>query len=180
MLHVIVNPEISETLWSKLLPTIISGVLLVSLFIVGRLIENRIKRKELKQNWYLKVIIEPNISRIDRFIEKSHTSLLNSIRELEIARTLPHVQYIETKSTEIGKFQKIKRNFEFGFLLIVGNNYPNLDEALTDMILELEDQITVILDNENTIEDDFGEIEKSTNNYKSELINLLYSQLAFK
>ncbi len=57
-----------DYLISKLLPTIISAFVLVSLFLIGHYINSRIRSKDRKQNWYLNVLVLPNIDKVNIFL----------------------------------------------------------------------------------------------------------------
>ena len=47
-----------------ILPSLISSTVLISLFLIGRLLDSIVERKRNSQEWYMKMVLEPNISSI--------------------------------------------------------------------------------------------------------------------
>jgi len=177
----IVNCQISsqiDPIYEKVLPTLISVGVVVFIFIIGRFFDSRIRNKERKRNWYLKVIIEPNVQKVEIFVNDIYASVSNSIEKLVNNKSkISYNEYITLKSIEFGKFQKIKRKFELDFILLIQSNYPKIANDLSILLLELEDTTTNILDSKNLNTDDFDLIEENIKKYKSKFWSLLYKPL---
>lgn len=171
-----VNPE--PSIFENTLPTLISATIVVLIFIIGLFIDSKIRKKNIKRDWYFKVIIEPNISKVEKFIEDIFISVKSSITVLiESQSTVSHEEYLTIKSTEFGKIQKVKRNFELDFILFLKANNPEIKKELTDFILLLEDTTTNILDQEELTLEALDRIEEDIRNFKIKLFLLLYKPL---
>lgn len=167
-----------SNLLDDMLPTIISTFFVVLIFVFGHWLDSKIRKGNIKREWYFRVIIEPNISKIDKFIDNVFITLNNSIDVLIISKTSDTYEvYLDKKSLEFGEFQKMKRLFEFDVLSFIKANNPEIQYNLTKFLLDLEDSTTNILDSENLKEDDIELIENEIRKYKTELLILLYKPL---
>lgn len=174
--HQILQPE---SLYIKVLPAIISGFIVLILFIIGRIIDSKIRTKEISRTWYLRVIIEPNLKKVDDFMQNTSETVRLSISSLSAARdnNILYWEYIEAKAKEIGKFQLLKRNFEIGFIQLVQWNYPIIGAQLSESLRKLEDIVTSILDKQDLSIKDCEIIEKSITDYRNTLFYLLFSPI---
>ena len=59
----------SNSFYDVYIPYILRYSILLILFILGRWFDTNLRKKEISRNWYLKVIIEPNINLLDSFKE---------------------------------------------------------------------------------------------------------------
>jgi hypothetical protein len=170
-----------ESLISKVLPALVTSSVVLVTFIIGKLIDSKMKSKENNRTWYLRVIIEPNLKVLDQFILDSLNSLNTSIDNLLNSKsTLNFDRYIELKTIEIGKFQSIKRSFEFSFIQLIQANYPEIGVALSESIRGLEDKTTVILDKKDLNLYDYEVLKNIFYDYKNQLFYQLYYPLGYK
>lgn len=172
-----------ENAWemSKILPTIISTIIVITIFIIGRILDGEIKSKEIRRNWYQNIIINPNINKLELF----YTDILNAINNstdilIQSKSRISFEEYLSLKSTEIGKFQSIKRNFEFEFIFLVQTNFPEIAEELSEHIRKIEDKVTIYIDDENISIDKQDNFNSEIKVLKNEIFGILYKPLAFK
>jgi hypothetical protein len=128
----------------KFLIAVISSSILVFLFIAGRILDSIIARKKQKIDWYLSVIITPNVPKAYEFYKKVLTSAKSSYLKLKKNEDSENIS--EVKTLEMAKIQKLKRDFEFSFLALISANYSQTAFNLTDMLLVLENDVTEFLD----------------------------------
>lgn len=172
---------VEESFVSKLIPYLIGPLIVVLLFIIGRFLDSQLRLREIRRNWYLKVIIEPNIDKLEKFYQEVQEALKKSVEDLvTLQTTLPMTKYLAQKSIEMGKFQVLKRNFEIQFISLVQTNYEEISLELTSLLRKLEDQITSCLDRPDLSVDHLNGMEtKIANNYYG-LVKILYKPLSLK
>jgi hypothetical protein len=171
---------LSEAMIEKIIPVVISTTFVVILFIIGRILDGYIKSKEIRRNWYQKVIIDPNISKVDQFYKDVLIQANQSIQYLVANVTLPHNDYLTAKRNEMEKFKVIKRSFEFEFILMVQTNYPEIASHLSEHLRGIEDCVTTCLDKNNLALTDFDELEISVISQKHCIYGILYTPLIYK
>src|SRR5262245_13529916 len=97
---------------------LISPVVLILLFIIERIIGAQLRKKQVRREWYFKVIVEPSLKSIHDFFQSASTSMKASIDTLVQGQATPHNQYLTLKATQIGAFQTLKRSFDIQFISI--------------------------------------------------------------
>lgn len=174
--------SINTSLWEKILPTIISGTIAIFLFFIGRLLDTFLKSKEQKRNWYLKVIIDPNIEKLNNFFSSSLIQFKSTLEELKNKSNIGHNDYLTLKTEEFGKFSSLKRDFEFEFINLIGINYSEIEQEIICLINNLDDNYKTSLDNidNNTSEEILKKFEKQLYKCKTDLIAMLYKPLIYK
>jgi hypothetical protein len=70
----------------------------LTLFIIDRLIAISVRRRDVQRNWYLKVLIEPNISGINEFFDKVAGAYESSSKVLQQSEGIPHSEYTSLKA----------------------------------------------------------------------------------
>lgn len=165
----------------KILPTIVGSSIVVLLFIIGRLLDSTMKLREIKRNWYLKVIIDPNIKKLEDFYLDVFSTLEVSISTLvQLRSTRNFNDYIVDKSLEMGKFQTLKRKFEIDFIALIQTNYPEISNELENLLRDLEDKVTSCLDRQDLVDSHYDNLEISVSSTKYELLKILYKPLIIK
>lgn len=174
--------SINNPLWEKILPTVISGTIAIFLFFIGRLLDTFLKSKEQKRNWYLKVIIDPNIEKLNTFFSSSLIQFKSTLEELKNKSNISHNDYLTLKTEEFGKFSSLKRDFEFEFVNLIGINYSEIEQEIICLINNLDDNYKTSLDNidNNTYEEILKKFEKKLYKCKTDLIAMLYKPLIYK
>jgi hypothetical protein len=174
------TPIIDDTIVTKLIPYVIGPSIVILLFIIGRLLDSKVRLREIRRNWYMKVIIDPNIEKLELFYENIQDTIKKSIEGLVPKQTVVTMaEYLVLKSTEMGTFQNLKRKFETQFISLVQTNYPEISNELEDLLRDLEDQITSYLDRSNLALTHLDEIESIISGNHYSLIKILYKPLSF-
>jgi len=168
-------PESSSRL-KDLLP-LVSPIIVIILFIIDRVIGFRLRRKEVERNWYLKVLIEPGVSKISDFYKKSVEFYTASANTLGASSALPHANYNVLKAQEFSKFQSLKRELEAEVIFPIQMRYPVVGQKLTELLLDIEDTFTSSLDREEFSEDKIKDFQIYTATNRAELLNCLYFPL---
>jgi hypothetical protein len=171
---------LSETMAEKILPVIFSTGIVIILFIIGRALDGYIKSKEIRRNWYQKVIIDPNISKVDKFYKDVLEQSRISIQFLITNVSLPHNDYLIAKTKEMEKFKIIKRAFEFEFILMVQTNYPEIASKLSEHLRGIEDCVTVCLDKNTLTTADYDELEERVISQKYYIYGILYTPMIYR
>jgi hypothetical protein len=171
---------LSDSMAEKIMPVVISTTIVITLFIIGRILDGYIKSKETRRNWYQKVIIDPNISKVDKFYKDILDQSKSSIYFLIDNVSLPHNDYLAAKTNEIEKFKIIKRAFEFEFILMVQTNYPEIADKLSEHLRGIEDCVTVCLDKNQLAHADFDELEENAISQKYRIYGILYIPMTYK
>lgn len=169
-----------ESMAEKILPVVISTSIVIALFVIGRLLDGYIKSKEIRRNWYQKVIIDPNILKVDKFYTDVLEQSKNSIQFLVASVSLPHRDYLAAKTTEMEKFKMIKRTFEFEFILMVQTNYPEIASELSEHLRSIEDYVTVCLDKNTLALADFNVLEEYVISQKHCIYGILYTPMEYR
>ena len=176
-IHTPIQPDPLE----KFYPAIISGSIIILLFIVGRVLDRFIKSREIRRNWYQKVIIDPNIQKLNAFYSELLSQSKISINNLvAIQSTSVFNDYIAAKATEMNKIKDIKRSFEYEFVYLVQTNFPEIAEELAEHIRNIEDTITGCLDKTALNANHYFELEKDINSKKHCIYSILYQPLIYR
>lgn len=174
-------PKPEPTIWDKILPTVISTTIVLLLFIVGRILDSVLKSNEIRRNWYQKVIIDPNITKLNTFYDDTIKQIKLSIESLVQRKAdLTFDKYIEAKATEINKIKEIKRGFDYEFIQLIQTNFPEIAEELSEHLRDLEDCISTYLDKQDLTTDHFIQAEKDVVSKKHCIYGILYKPLKFK
>lgn len=168
-------PESSSNL-KELLP-LVSPVIVIILFIIDRIIGFKLRRKEIERNWYLKVLIEPGISKISDFYKKSFEFYSSSANLLKASSTLSHADYNVLKAQEFSKFQSLKRELEAEVIFPIQIRYPDVGKNLTELLLNIEDTFTSSLDREEFSEEKIKDFQIYIARNRAELLTCLYFPL---
>lgn len=174
-------PQIESSIWDKVLPTIISTTIVIILFIIGRLLDSILKSNEIRRNWYQKVIIDPNIEKLNAFYDDTIKQTKLSIESLvRRKKELSFDDYISAKAIEINKIKEIKRVFEYEFIQLVQTNFPEIAEELFEHLRDFEDCLSQYLDKQDLSNDHFVQAEKECVSKKHCIYGILYKPLKFK
>ena len=189
----------NDTLKTAIIPYLGAIAVFVSL-IINNYISSRFRKRDVQRNWYLKVLIEPNIKNIDKFYEDISLRFNESVISLEKSKNSPLNKILKLKVFEIGAFQELKRKFENSFIRLIALSYKkyprsffeevikaildentveenSIPEELTNVILDLEDFYTQNLDNYHSKSESIEEFEKFLTLSKANLLSILFKPL---
>lgn len=160
---------------------LISSAIVLLLFIIDRIIGYRIRKKEVERNWYFKVLLEPNLEKINSFffdVENQYKS--SAIKLKDLVSVVSHSEYINTQSLEINLFKEIKRRFELEVIKPIITRYTFMNENISIKTEELQNHYTVQIDNLKLEQEDINDFSKDLYNIKAEWLDLLYKPLSNK
>jgi len=173
------SAAIPSSLWTTYLP-LASPIVVIFLFLIDRIIGFYLRKREIERNWYLKVLIEPGITKISDFYKKTNETYATSAELLQGNSSIAHEAYLSLKSKEIGKFQSYKRELEAEVILPIQMRYTKVGEHLTESLLNLEDCFTSSLDKGLFSEQDIKDFQSKIASNRAILLNQLYSPLQRK
>lgn len=175
----------NHDIFEKILPSLITAFIAIIIFGVGKRIDHKLKLKEYKRSWYLKIVVDPNIDKLDVFIGKIYKLYtkayveLNPTLESNENQELDNI--IQKKAEFFGKYDKLIRNLEIELFTIVGVNNPEIAEQLTLVVQEF-DHFKSTLDSiksEDKIET-FHEFKFNLYRLKADLLEILYKPINFE
>lgn len=167
----------SPSPWKDLIP-LISPAVVITLFIIDRVIAGRYRRKEVERSWYLKVLIEPIIPKISEFYKKvneRHEASYNLLMGAQDNST--HSTFVNMVAKEIGIFQSLKREFESEVIFPIQMRYPAIGRSLTDVLLDLEDKYSESFNAKTYSEDERNDFRTEISKNRSFFLNLLYAPI---
>lgn len=173
-------PTDPSSVWTTYIP-LVSPIVVILLFLIDRVIGFYLRKREIERNWYLKVLIEPGISKISAFYKATNEMYAKSAEMLfQNSATVAHDKYLTLKSQEIGKFQSHKRELEAEVIFPILMRYPEVGDHLTNTLLNLEDCFTTALDKGLYSEQEIKDFQSKVASNRALLLTNLYSPLQSK
>ena len=189
----------NDTFKTAIIPYLGAIAVFVSL-IINNYVSSRFRKRDVQRNWYLKVLIEPNIKNIDEFYKDINLKFNESITSLDKNKNIASNKVLKLKISKIGAFQVLKRKFENSFIRLIALSYKkypssfleevvkailgdnreeeeSISEELTKIVLDLEDFYTQSLDNYNSMTESVERFEKFLTSNKANLISILFKPL---
>jgi hypothetical protein len=131
-----------------------------------------------KKNWYLNVLVQPNVKKINEFYEQSISVLKTDIEELKIAEaSVLHSEYISLSISKQREFKSRKRDFEFNFINLLRSSSGKIAKGCTDKVNELDDLVSKTILSQNINDIEFEEIERKISLNKVEFLNVLFTYM---
>lgn len=129
-----------ESAWSfkDYLP-LISSATVILLFIIDRIVNYGIRKKEVERNFYYKVLLEPNIAEIALFFEDVRELFVSSIARLKDCDDSALSFYLSILRQEVELFKDKKRKFEFQLIYPIQLKHPKGGELLLTAINNIQD-----------------------------------------
>jgi hypothetical protein len=157
---------------------VITASVVIFLFIVERFYAAWLRKRDRRKDWYLKVLVEPNLKLINKFFEDCIESLQKSMDDLKSSDSQTHQEFKKTRAKSVFDFQDIKRKFEFEFLYLVKPFDYKLSEALNNVILKMEDFFTSTIGSEDYSSFENANLARTLQQHKSEFYQFLYTPLS--
>jgi hypothetical protein len=126
--------------------TLIAPMVVILTFIANAFITYKLRKSEVKRNWYLKVLIEPNLKILNQFYIDTVDLLNKSCEDLLKKKAIGHNEFIELKATKNGEFQELKRVYEFDFVDLISVSKKDIQTKLSESLRNLEDLYTNFID----------------------------------
>jgi len=156
------------------LPSIISSIVLILLFVAGRFLDSFIERKKNSQEWYMKMVLEPNSDTIHNFFQ----NMLDLSQQF--SNILEQDNSIDNKSNLFNQLAQEKRHLEFNFLILVSKPYPKTSETLLISLNSIYDLCVNYLDEGDYTSFRFEKLEKEISTHKGNFFNEIYNPFRIK
>lgn len=160
---------IGKDSYANLVSTIAIIVTLI-IFIIQSWNSNKERKKQIKQNWFMSVIIQPNLDSIDKFYNQVSQSLISNINVLQ--RTTDGRFIPRQKARANRALRNLRNNFFDDFVTIVQSYNTTLATKINKTINDLQDLCSQQIDNYS--ETNIPQIKKKIYENRASLISLLY------
>lgn len=151
-----------------------AGALLITLVIF--IIQTRQARKEqrrtIKENWYLTIILQPNMEELDNYYKNDAVQLETQIKRLRGR----HGKDTTEKARSIKILRDLKNDFFNHFILMVQGYDVNIAQAAEDILNELTDLNSDWIDNYKRVS--ITDSKRRVFENKAKLINALYTGIS--
>ncbi|MCH6200410.1 hypothetical protein MMU07_12540 [Aquiflexum sp. LQ15W] len=156
---------------------ILSAVIIILIFIWERKINKKERINESLVNWYLNVLIERNIQKIDSFFEQLEIFFIEDIKVSQNNLFLEDEDInFGLKLDYIKKFDDLKENFNIQFLTIVSSLDSELYSICLNKINEVEDTVKSHID--KTFSGELNGLNRlKISQLKAEFYNILYKPI---
>lgn len=151
-----------------------AGALLITLVIF--ILQTRQARKEqrrtVKENWYLTIILQPNMEELDKFYKDEAAQLETLINKLRGRHGKDIIE--KAKSNKI--LRDLKNDFFNHFILMVQGYDANIAQTAEDILNELTDLNSDCIDHYKKVS--IADNKRKVFENKAKLINALYKGIS--
>lgn len=151
-----------------------AGALLITLVIF--IIQTRQARKEqrrtIKENWYLTIILQPNMEELDDYYKQEAVQLENLINKLKAK----HGKEINEKAKANKELRDLKNEFFNHFILMLQGYDVNIAQEAEDILNELTDLNSKCIDHYSKV--NISDKKRLIFENKAKLINALYKGIS--
>lgn len=160
---------ISTDFYANVISTL-AIILTIAIFIRQNYINNKDRKKETKKNWYMSVIIQPNLNNIDKFYNQIHQRINNNINAL---KGITDGRFIQRQKARANRtLRDLRNDFLDNFVTIVQSYDKPLATKINKTINDLQDLCSQQID--NYLNTDISQIKKKIYENRASLISLLY------
>ena len=158
--------------YANLIATVTLIITLIT-FIIQTHYSNRSQKKTVKENWYLTVIVQPNLINIDNFYKEISDKLQNEIEKLKRSNSR---NIILEKAKSNRKLQNIKNTFFIYFVTLIQSYNSSLANEVDAILNKLQDNSVTWIDQYNNISID--NCKRKIYENKSQLMGILYQDIS--
>lgn len=155
---------------NKAIAPFIGAIVVIITFMIDRIINHSIRKKQIRRDWYTKFLVERNLTKIDEFYSKvcdQYEQDANLLTKNE------GEQYILNK-----EFQDLKEKFESEVIsLLVSSDESQLYQIINSVIIPLSDIVIGRLGEKKISIDDIKESKNMISKNKSTLMKILFKPL---
>lgn len=137
---------------------------------------NKDKRIAIKQNWFITIIVQPNLNGINEFYNNISDRLINELDNLR-AITRPG-RIAAQKATTNRVLKKIKSDFFDNFVTIVQSYESELATQIEEVLNDLQDLCSESIDSYENVE--YNLVRKKIFENKATLISILFNGIKGK
>lgn len=128
------------------------------------------KKLAIRQNWFMTVIVQPNLNNINNFYENTVLKLNEHLCSIRRSHNTSTITVKKAKANR--SIKNIKNDFFDDFVTIIQSYDKELATNTEKLLNNLQDLCSESIDNYSTIEDRF--IRKKIFENRASLISLLY------
>lgn len=156
---------------------LISALVIIFIFYLERKGNKKDRINESLVNWYLKVLIDRNLEKIDFFFTSIEKTFLTEITLSQNNLFFEDGNLVfDLKLNFIEKFDFLKEDFNIQFLTLISTLDTELYSSCINKINEVEDQVKAHIDNTfSGYKSDFDRLKISQ--MKSEFYSILYKPI---
>lgn len=137
---------------------------------------NKDKKVAIKQNWFLTIIVQPNLNGINEFYNNISDRLINELDNLKTIRTPGRIAAQKATTNRVVK--KIKSDFFDNFVTIVQSYESELATQIEGVLNDLQDLCSESIDNYENVE--YHLTRKKIFENRAILISILYNGIKEK
>lgn len=167
-----VDNVLGKDSYANLIATIALVITLV-IFIIQTYMSGRAQKKNLKENWFLTVIVQPNLKNIESFYENTAELLSEEIKRIK--RTNQQRITLE-KAKANRKMQQRENDFFIYFVTLIQSYNSELANKVDATLNKLQDERAQWIDHYNDANID--DCKRKIYSNKSDLISILYSSIS--
>lgn len=160
--------------------SLVTPVVIITMFIVERIIAGQIRTRDNDKAWYMQILVEPNVEKISSFYKSAMKSFQDAHELLIVNSDAKRLDYIELKAKQFEVFQDLKREFQNEVVFPIEIRYPEVGELLLQRLRDIEDSYTLKLDSETLSIDLLESFQSDLAENKGHFLNTLYSPLEKK
>ncbi len=156
---------------NKAIAPFIGAIVVIFTFIIDRIINHRIRKSQIRRDWYTKFLVERNLNKIDEF----YTKICDQYEESSILLRKQRDVFAESQQGKA--FQDLKDKFESEVISIMTSSNENLQHPINNCMIALADIFIENLGLKKTSTDDISEVKNKMNKNKSDLMKILFKPL---
>ncbi|MEP1152580.1 MAG: hypothetical protein ABJH08_12710 [Balneola sp.] len=153
-------------------------ILVLILFIIERVLNGRNQKKDSERNWYLNVIVQPNLEELKSFFKNYKRVTIESFKYLySFTPEKNNKVFLNIKSKEFDRIKDLRRGEIETFLLLINSFDVDLYSSLSTVIRDMEDWIIKKADEELDIEEVLYDFEDEYSFIVNEFMKHLYKPI---
>lgn len=156
---------------------LIGSAVIILLFTIQRVMEYRLRKKEISRNWYLKMMVEPHSKLLTEFFQNIQDQYQDSAKSLTDGMDQNADAFLKLKALELGKFSEKKLAFVLAVIQPIQLLYPEHAPALSAVMVDIEDVYSTNLDQNKITDREIQDVKSKIGEYKAKLLSALYSPL---
>ena len=156
---------------NKAIAPFIGAIVVIFTFIIDRIINHKIRKSQIRRDWYTKFLVERNLNKIDEFYTKISD-------QYEISASLTRLQTdIFTSSQQNKVFQDLKEKFESDVISILVSSNDSLLYLINNEMINLSDIFIANLASGKNSSDEIQNVKNKISVNKSKLMKILFKPL---
>lgn len=163
-----IESTLNKEWYGNLISTLAIVVTLV-IFIKQYRSDVKDRRRNANQNWYMNVIIQPNLTEIDDYYE---TLMRLFMKHLRFLKNKHHENQTLAKAKAVKHLKSVSKDFIDYFVTILQSYDVSLADKVEGILNDMQDKLSDWVDDYSCI--DLDDCKRGIYENKSDLINALY------